>query len=200
MKNIIEIPTSLPYPKLCAFDDIKELNKVYCYVIKKYPLSGIGLTVIRQEGNICIRVSDFAGNLLDVSSQNHIYNSCINEVMIKYTPRIVLTMKLSGIPKAMFYFANIEKPILVDMRLSINKFCGPGFLQDIFGKQGIPIQEQIGSPVVLDEEIIEKLCEGHGDYSHGKFIIKPSAFKSIMRGDQLLPMYGVLENEIKDAT
>ena len=44
------------------------------------------------------------------------------------------------------------------------------------------------------------LTEAKGDYKYGKFIVKPSSFKTIVRKDVMVPMYGVIDHETKPAT
>lgn len=176
------IPESLPYPKINELWQVPELKDKYCYVVKSYPLSGLAILVYRGDDNLHLRFTDFngvesdpvEGRLLDI---------------------IITVMKTANIKQSMFYFSENK---LVDVRLSLNKFCSPGFIKDIFGKAGIPIQEEIGRPIQLDENNMKLLLSGGGDYSCG-VVIKPSTFKSIIRNGDVVPMYGV-RHEIKRVT
>ncbi len=186
--STIDLPDPLPYPQILPFSE-SQLTGKFCYVFKKYSLSGVSATIFRKDGVVTFRMADFTGKVLDAKE--------VSKEVMEYTTRCALTMKFARIPQAIFYFSKDDKIRLVDMRLTLNKFCGPGYLGDFFGKQGIPIQEVVGKPVILSGDILEAVINGKGDYSHGKFIIKPSAFKFIVRGDDILPQYGVIENETK---
>jgi hypothetical protein len=189
MSNII-LPDILEYPKILAYADCPELKNTFCYVFKEYTLSGIAIQIVRDGEYAVTSIADWQGNIIDPNIQK---NDQLNEILGNYLAKITLTMKYTRVPKAIFYFSITDKhPCLVDMRLSINKFSSPGYLIDFFGKQNIPLQEQIGKPVMLDEEQIKLITDKQGDYVSGKFIIKPNAFKSIIRGDEILPAYGVI--------
>lgn len=191
----ILIPTSLPYPEIYNLNDVNALRGKFCYVIEKYPLSGVSITIVRKDGNVCVQMADFLGKTINPDNINENYEGCIDIIMTTLVPRLIVTMKLSGIKQSLYYFANCKDPILVDVRVSLNKFCGPGFVFDIFGRQGIPTQKKIGDPLNLDEEGLKTIKKGKGIYSGGKFIIKPSAFKTMIRGENILPLYGILTNE-----
>lgn len=194
----VEIPTSLPYPNVLPVDEVPEISKHLCYVIRRYPFEGVSATVVRKKGNVCVQLADFAGTILKPSDKK--FGQTMHRVMTEIMPRILMTMHLANIPKVQYYFANLTNPILVDVRVSINKLCSPGFIKDIFGVQGIPVQEPIGKPVILDEETLAVIKGAQGDYSEGKFILKSSTFKSIVRGDEVLPLYGVVGDETVDVT
>ena len=191
----IELPDPLPYPPLHLITNIPEISGKFCYILKHYLYEGIGLVVTRKAGDVCMRISDWEGNILQIESPGK-YQSIIESVMTQYSHKIIVTMKLIGIPRAIFYFSNNPVPCLVDMRLSANKFCGPGYLADFFGKQGIPIQERVGDPVMLDKEHFEKITQHVGIYSDPRFIVKPSVFKTIIRGDKILPLYGITNETV----
>jgi hypothetical protein len=190
--STIELPDPLPYPKLLPFND-SQLSGKFCYIFKKYSTTkGVTAVIFRQSDIVTIRMADFTGKILDAKE--------VSKEVMEYTSRCAYTMKCSRVPKAIFYFSMDEKIRLVDMRLSINKFCSPGYLRDFYGKQGIPTQEAVGDPVILAGDVLSAILEGKGDYSYKKFIIKPSAFKFICRGDDILPQYGVVEDETKSIT
>lgn len=188
----IDIPASLPYPDIYPINEVNELKDNLCYVIEKYPLRGIGVIVVRKDDNVCIRFSDFHGNILRPDDGKYI--QMINKVMDVSVPRIIATMMATRIPKSLYYFSG-DDPVLVDMRASLNKYSSPGFLADIFGKQGVKTQKIIGKPILVNDENLAMLRESKGDYSSGSFILKTVKFKSIMRGDNMLPLYGIVTNE-----
>ena len=80
------------------------------------------------------------------------------------------------------------------MRISANKFAGPGYINDFFGKQ-MDTQDIIQPGVILTEENLLSLRE-----KEKEFILKPSRFKFTMEGDEVLPMYGRVIDETESAT
>ena len=195
----IKLPESLPYAEIMPVDQVKQLDNKFCYVIEEYPRSGIGFLVLRQHEHVCIRLSDFKGNIIDANDPGE-FGKDIKEIMSNYSQRIITTMSIINIPQALFYFSCGEKTQLVDMMLSINRFCGPGYLGDFFGKQGIPTQEVVGTPCVLNKENLSKISSGVGTYEFGRFILKPSVFKFMIRDDTVVPMYGRVWHETKATT
>ena len=175
------IPESLPYPKIYELGQVPELKDKYCYIVKSYPLSGLAIMVYRDNDDLYLRFTDFNGVEAD-------------PVEGRLLDIIITVMKTANIKQSMFYFSENR---LVDIRLSLNKFCSPGFIKDIFGKAGIPIQEEIGRPIQLDENNMGLILSGDGEYGCG-IIVKPSTFKSIIRND-VIPMYGA-RHEIKRVT
>lgn len=200
MTNIVTIPDSLPYPKIEPFEKVRELNNKFVYVFKKYNMSeGIGILIKREHEMVCIRLSDFAGNVIQPTG-NGVTQSIVDEVMNKHSARLSITMRLMGIDHALFYFSNDNGVTrLVDIRFH-GKFCGPGALQDFFGRQGIPIQERVGDPLILNEENLRMIFSASGDYPIGEYIVKPSAFKFMVRNDEMVPLYGVISNAPKHAS
>lgn len=192
--KVIELPDPLPYPTIRPIQELQELVNKFCYVFRAYPRKGVCLTIVRAEGEVCIRLADWEGKLLSVQDNQ---SSFIDQIMTEYSRKITTTMRVIGVPRAIFYFSEDNGPRLVDMRLSINKFCGPGYLADFFGKQDIPTQERIGEPIHLKPEEIKKIATGEGIYTHSSYIVKPSAFKSIIRENNVYPMYGVIDREAK---
>ena len=183
----LEIPDMLPYPtNIINFDDCPELHNKSCYVIKQYPLSGIIMMIVRHkmknDNIVTINLADFNGNKEKISEDQ-------TKQIMQYSQKLVMTMKLTGIPKAIFYFSMAEKPMLVDIRLSQNKFISPGYIADFYGKQGIPTQESINKPIIMSDDNIKMLKSAIGDYTSGKFILKPSVPNIITRNDQIMPMY-----------
>jgi hypothetical protein len=185
----VEIPDLLPYPSILNFDECPELNNKMCFVINRYPLSGVMMMVVRhkmaKDNLVTINLADFSGNKEVVSEEQ------AKQVM-QYSQKIILTMKLTGIPKAIFYFSMTDKPILVDIRLSQNKFISPGYIIDFYGKQGIPIQESINKPIAMSDDNIKMIKNAVGDYSFGKFILKSSVPNIITKNEQVLPTYALI--------
>lgn len=189
----IDIPDPLPYPKILPFSE-SNLSGKFCYIFKRYSTTnGIAAIIKRDQEYVTMRFADFTGKLLDLKKDRNL------DEVLSHTSKLVIFMKYARITKTIFYFAIDEKIRLVDMRMTLNKFVSPGFIRDMFGKL-VPIQEAIGSPVILKDEILDSLVNGKGDYASKNFIIKPSAFKFIVRDDDILPQYGVLGDETKSIT
>jgi hypothetical protein len=186
MSKVINIPDVLPYPKLYQLKDIPEFKNKFCYILKSFPDNGLSVLILRDKGDICVRMGDFSGNIIDLNQPNDYVKQVSG-----FLSKIVTTMRCIAIPKAIFYFSNDNGVArLVDMRLNTNKFCGPGYLYDFFGKQDIPVQVRIGEPIILDDTVIsDLLC--HQNAYKDNCVIKPSAFKTIIREDQIVPLYGV---------
>ena len=192
----ITLPDPVPYSHFFKFEDRPEFRNMFVYVLRYFPeADGFQLVINRSSGILTVRVADFLGNLLDptktISLTKH-----ISEFTEKYLTRLTDIMKLVGIRQAIFYISISDIARLVDMRLSLNKMCGPGYLQDFFGKAGMPVQEIVGKPILLNDENLKKIQSGV-EYPDNKYIIKPSVFKSIIQGNDLIPLYGVISREIK---
>jgi len=187
MAKTVRLPDTLPYYPFIDFcKHTSQFKNLFCYVLRGYPRKGVAVMIYRESGDVFVRTSDFNGVVLEP-----VNNKSAATVMEKYLNRLVFTMKAIKLGQAIFYFSGENDFILVDMRLTLEKFCGPGYLNDFFGRQGIPIQTSINQPIILTDENIEMLSEGKGDYA-GPVILKPSSFKFTMVGGQPNPLYGVL--------
>jgi len=194
MTKTVRLPDVLPYSPFLDFSKrIAQFKNMFCYVLRGYPRKGVAMMICRESGDVFVRVADFNGIILEP-----VRNKTVATVIEKYLNRLVFTMKTIRLKQAIYYFSGEQDFTLVDMRLTLDRFCGPGYLNDFFGKQGIPIQVSINQPIILTDENIEMLSDSKGDYS-GPIILKPSAFKFTMEGGQPIPLYGALR-EIKIPT
>lgn len=194
MAKTTRLPDVLPYSSFLDFSKhIAQFKNMFCYVLRGYSRKGVAVMIYRESGDVFARTADFNGKALEP-----VNDKAAAIVMEKYLNRLVFTMKTIRLNQAIYYFSGESDFILVDMRLALDKFCGPGYLNDFFGKQGIPIQTSINQPIILTDENIEMLLDGKGDYS-GPVILKPSAFKFTMEGGQPTPLYGAIR-EIKIPT
>ena len=132
----IELPDAIPYPK---FLPVQELKGQYCHIFKSYSLTGVSLIIARNAEVMTLRLGDFEGKLINPDKKHPLAECAM--LALGYSKTIVEMLKLIGIPKATFYFSSDLR--LVDVMLSLNKYCSPGYLKDFFGKQNIPIQESI---------------------------------------------------------
>lgn len=191
MGETVSLPDILPYPKIRPIDDVKELRGQFVYIIKTYPETGLAVVIHRESDHLFIRMGDFDGNLLDpttdeVATKIHESRGNVGSVL----SRLVATSKLIGVKQALYYLSNDNGTLrLVDMRVSINKFTGPGYINDFFGKQ-VETQEIVRPGIILNEENLSMLCDKKEEY-----VVKPSRFKFTMEGEQVLPMYGKISDE-----
>jgi len=190
MSRIVELPEILPYPEIVGLKHVQQLRNRIIYVIEEYGTEGLAMLVSRQDGDVFVRLAAFDGRVLDAEDPGDIV-PVVEEVMKKYSHRIVATMKYVGIPNAIFYWAfGAEGPLLVDVRVSLNKFCSPGYLRDFIGRQEVPIQKVAAGPMVLDDSLYGKMISGEEMYGRSSFIIKPSVFKHMERDGAIVPVYG----------
>jgi hypothetical protein len=170
-------PAVLPYPKILGLEEVPELKDRLVYIIKGYPLDGIGILLFREGEKIGIRAGDFDGNLID---------PCEDEVA-KHCGKLIELVKRAGIPQAQFYFSG---DTLVDIRTSLNAMSGPGMVRDLCSK-AFETQEIIDVKP-LDESLRSELP------NMGYVILKHSSFKVITRGKEMLPLYALWgHNEVQ---
>ena len=169
----------LAYPPLAH--DIGLVRGVFCYIIKPYKLSGISCLIARSDGDVRITVGDFRGNAIDLLAKSSIA-VIANEFLKQYLAILIQYTKLVGVDKIIYYFSlrDDNTLVLVDARLSINKFLGPGMLRDVFGKR-LPTQEVKGIEV-LSNQLFEQLQAGTGIF-RDDVILKPSRFRFLPTAD-----------------
>lgn len=185
----IEVPDILPYPRIDELKKVNELHNQYVYLIEKYPLFGISVVISIQDADVAIRAADFLGNLID--HRNSDYGEHF-KIIMKDMTSIMKMMRLIKLDKSQFYFA-IDKdgPILVDMRIALNKFVGPGYLRDFFGKI-MRVQKTV-EILTLDDDKLQMILGGEGRYSD-EYIIKCSSFKiKAVKNGEFIPLYARVE-------
>ena len=176
MKNFT-LPDFVDYPQ---FFNVKEyvrlFNNLYSYVINPYSLeNGYSLYIGFRDEYVFVRVSDFKSNEFKLSDPKL-------KVVLKYVDKLSNIMKTSKIREACYYFSDYNKPVLVDVMISANKFLGPGMIKDIYSKV-IPTQEIL--------EIVVISTDNFSNYN-GKFI-KPSRFKYVIEDKEFRPLYGIMK-------
>jgi len=172
---------NIQYPKINDYSVIVELPNTFVYLIKKYELNGISIT-IEFDDRIHLSITDWKCNDIDL-------NDRLNMIVIGYIGKLVEFMSVSKIKLAQYYFSyNFGEPVLVDVRFGLNKFCGPGYLNDFFGKMGIPIQKSLCDPRKFNLEEIKN------EYENLDCIIKQSSYKNYIHDDEILPMYATLSH------
>jgi len=181
-----ELPSILSYPKVLDFQNIPEIMGKFVYVIKNYENDGLAIMVKRSDDQVYLTIGDWDGNNIDLTKE-HPLEPAVLEFMEKYSSQFVTMLSILKIPQVMAYFSVSDYEMkLVDLRLSLNKFCGPGMLHDLFGKI-VPIQEVVKTETITDD-VAKAIKKGKGSYK-GDLILKCSAFKTVTRGKNLLPLY-----------
>ncbi len=196
----IQLPDALPM--ILLDHNIDLLKNKLCYIYRLPELTnGISIVVTLTDTHRFLRISDFTGKIIkNAPIDTTVECKQVRTILINgYINKIVDTMRLIKLNKAIYYFTGDVEPLLMDIRMSINKFASSGFIEDIFGKQGIPILNRLCDPITLDDKILDMVVKGDGVYG-GNLLIKPSVFKFIVKDDQVCPLYKVVKREIKSAS
>ena len=186
-KTVIpQLPTLLSYPKVLTLAEMPELTGKFVYFIRAYKQQGLAVLIARQKDDVYMRIGDWDGKLL-----NPIQSESANAFVKKHSPGLISLMSSAKIPQALFYLSVDGADIrLVDIRLSLNKFSGPGMVRDLFSKT-IETQEVLKIDN-LTPEAMTAIKNNEGSYT-GNLIIKPSAFKTVDRNKVMFPMYGLVQ-------
>lgn len=192
MATKIELPTLLSYPKILDLDEVPEMSGHLIYVLKYYVENGISFIIKRipEEDAVVMVPGDFDGNLIQLDSK-HKYLPSVREFLSKYSTKVVTLMRYVGITQAQYYLSVSEsgEMRLVDIRLSLNKFTGPGMIYDLF-KNVLPTQELI-TVIHLNDDALAAIKAHQGQYA-GSLMLKTSLFKTIDRTNEVLPAYARL--------
>jgi hypothetical protein len=95
------------------------------------------------------------------------------DILAIAVPKLALIMRYARIQQAEFYFSG---ELLVDVRLTADKFAGPGMVKDLFGK------------VVRTQEVMKIAAANERDMTVPA-ILKPSVFKTMVVGEDVIPLY-----------
>jgi len=179
--------TLLPLPKPIPLQEFPGIRGMFCYIIEHYGNSGLSLLIQRNGEHVQFIIGDWDGNTIPVGDLEHplcaAANACLNSVSIM----AYQVMKHIKIAQALFYFAiHNDKFILVDVRISLNKFIGPGMLQDVFGKV-LETQKTICIEI-LNDAILDSIMVGRDQFSPS-LILKPSRFRFATMGNDPIPLY-----------
>ena len=180
-------PTLLPLPLPITVDEFMGIRGMFCYVIEHYGRAGLALLIHRDGDNVQFVIGDWEGNTIPLDDPKHplraAANACLNAVSIM----AYQVLKHIRVDQAIFYFAiSDDKFILVDVRLSLNKFVGPGMLQDVFGK--LLETQKVITIAVLDDAIMDSVLVGRDLFSPS-LILKPSRFRFATLGNDPIPLY-----------
>jgi len=181
-----EIPSLIPYPQFIPFESCNFLQDQFCYVMKHYGSNGVSLLVYRSGGEARLVLGDWHGNTIDLFSKDS--NASLGQQLVsRYGPTILELTKCMGLGQVILFFTVVNgKFMLVDAQLSLNKFAGPGFIRDVFGK--IFTTPEVVKIEILNETILDNIQNGSGKFA-GNLVIKPSSFKTVVVNNATAPLY-----------
>ena len=179
------IPAMLPHPE--PLTDISLISGMLCYVVKYYQNIGISCLITHDSGKVSVSMGDWSGQTIDLASTKDPMSLIAINFLQNQAQRLMAISNAVGVKQAIYYFAlDTGTPILVDIRLSLNKFLGPGMIRDVFGKTFDT--QQILKIDVMSEQLLEQIKNGAGCYGDG-VIIKPSRSRFIEIDDRPTPLY-----------
>jgi hypothetical protein len=175
-----EVPSVLSYPRVQSLEETPELNGIFVYVVRRYALDGLAVVAIRNEDGTTLKFGDWDGNEL---SSGPLVDSFLREMASK----LLTLMYRTKIEKIQYYISN---GVLVDARTGRDTFLGPGMVKDVFGRV-VHTQSIIGKPIILTKENLDLINSRTPPYDE-PIIIKATSFKTIVRGNEMLPMYATV--------
>jgi hypothetical protein len=182
------VPAMLSHPE--PLSDMTLVSRILCYVIKYYQNVGISCLISRNKDDVVVSMGDWNGNVIDLGSKDALVLIAI-DFLQNQAKRLLAISHAAGVKQAIYYFAlDTGSPVLVDIRLSLNKFLGPGMIRDVFGKTFDT--QQVLKVDVMSDKLLEQIKNRAGNYSSG-VIIKPSRSRFMEVDDKPVPLYvGVL--------
>ena len=206
--GISELPSILPYPNILSLEDIEEdIKGQFVYVIKGYVEEGLAVVIKRGDSKsddfVYLKIGDFDGNDIDLTDESHPLQQAALFFAEQVSADFVEMMRILKISQVLIYVSVSDVAVdasgnyeaewkLVDLRTSLNKFYGPGMIKDLFSKV-FPTQEVIKVTSVTDE-VLSAIYKNEGSFK-GDLILKCSKFKTIERGNELLPLYASIRRK-----
>lgn len=175
--NLVRMtPTILPYVPLLELKDVKPILGRLCYFIEPYKLEGVAVVIYLSKGLFHVKASKWSGMTvsadLDVTKIKK--GTLEADILARWIPHIIKIMKYAKIIQAEYYFSGM---MLVDVRLSVDKFIGPGMLRDLFAK------------TISTQKILKVAAATEEEMKGITAILKPSVYKTIVAGDDMVPLY-----------
>lgn len=180
-KKAMVLPQVLAYPHFHPLDATLSLIKDrLCYVIRHYGYGGLSVLIVRnpKDDKTAVLCGDWKGNSIDIVADSSDPLTQAALVFINDDLKLFLeAMYRIKLLQGQFFFAidadaNLT---LVDLQISLNKFAGPGFIRDLFGR-AYRTQEVL-KVEVIDDRAIEYIGKATGNYE-GDLLLKPSKFTS----------------------
>lgn len=190
MSGISKPPAMLEHPRPIPIAEYSGIKDAYCYIIQHYGHTGIACLIARRSDSdtISLTVGDWDGNIIDLEDMKHTLTPIAKGFLARHAMDLSKLMHAIGLGQAIFYFAlHVDNEfVLVDIRLGMDKFSGPGMVKDLCGKF-VRVQETIKIDR-LEEKLLESIMAGDGAYS-GNIILKPSVFRSVAYQGKQIPLY-----------
>jgi len=187
-----ELPSLLEYPKLL---DVRNAKDLFSYILKHPGDNGLSLLLYREpkKDQAAVICGDWSGNSIDLMAKSPLADLASDFLKSDDALKLFKSVSLIGVEQAQFFFGiDDEGLFLVDVQVSLNKFVGPGMIQDIFGKL-IRTQEVLKIEII-DERSLEYIERGTGSYE-GDLLIKPSKFR--MYHDPDANVFSPLYSEVR---
>lgn len=185
--GISELPTLLPLPRPIPLEEFPGIGGMFCYVIEHYGPTGLALMIKRNGEDVAMTIGDWDGNLVPLDDSAHPLfvkaTACLNSTAIM-AYQVLKHIKLD---QAILYFADLgDRFVLVDVRMSLNKFVGPGMLQDVFGK--VIETQKVICVETLGDTIMDSIVAGRDQFAPS-LMLKPSRFRFATLGSDPIPLY-----------
>lgn len=178
----------MAYPEILPFKDIPEIKGQYVFLIKDYVQDGLSMLIEHVGDEMRVQFGDWDGHVIDATDTKHKYYNVIASLINDKFSDIVALLKMIGVKQLQLYFSLTEgKLMLVDIRRAVNSFCSPGMVKDVFGKL-VDTQIIVDKPLFITDEVFNNIKTKQGIFKQ-PLILKPSAFKTTVRGKDLYPMY-----------
>jgi hypothetical protein len=176
----------LPHPE--PLSDTAFIAGMLCYVVRYYQNVGISCLITNDDkGNVAVSMGDWDGHTIDLANTKDSLSLIAIDFLQRHGKHFLSISNAAGVKQAIYYFAlDTGVPVLVDIRLSLNKFLGPGMIRDVFGKTFDT--QQILKVDAMTEKLLEQIRNGVGCFSHG-VIIKPSRSRTVELNGKIAPLY-----------
>jgi len=166
------VPQYLMAPPLLDFGDGRIIKNLFCYVLRHYGNSGIGVLYYHQGDDVCVQFGDWNGNIIDLDSKSDPLVKLIGLYLHKYNISIYNLLHTIGLSQFQI-FLNTSL-MLVELQYTVNNLAGPGMLQNLFSN--IITTPEVLKIEIIDDRVIDVINAGTGSYT-GDLIIKPSRFR-----------------------
>ena len=127
------------------------------------------MVVSRRDESISVQFGDWQGVIVDPDDSTHPFHGQIIQLLEHSFPKLITLMRTIRLGQAEFYFST--GLVLMDVRLELNRYAGPGMITDVFGKL-VDTPETIKIEV-LDQRAMDFITKGTGSYE-GDLLLKPS--------------------------
>lgn len=194
------LPAILTHPRPIPFANaVPIITNLMCYVIDHYGDDGLSVLLYRdrQHDNSYFIFGDWNGNKIDIEAVEgrppHRLVPFASEFVRAHSLRFLELLSVIKLTQAQFYFSTVGDDLtLVDVQLSLNKWAGPGMVQEMFGR--IIKTQTVKKIEVLDDRALDAIERGIGHYA-GDLVLKPSRYRQYH--DQATRTYYPLYVEIK---